>query len=132
MAADERLRDAQPLASHYLSGRPRRIRRYGLGGARMDRIAERVELNEHEHGAVRQSCGAEMPLTGIIDACARRAIRAICPWRDQVAAVGLDTISKLLKTPGMKLSGHCRGGMFPAADAQGLRCGARRHPPRRG
>ncbi|MGB7120879.1 MAG: sugar phosphate isomerase/epimerase, partial [Bradyrhizobium sp.] len=26
----------------------------------------------------------------IIDACARHGIRAIDPWRDQVAAVGLD------------------------------------------
>ena len=29
-------------------------------------------------------------LTQIIDACARHGIRAIDPWRDQVAHVGLD------------------------------------------
>ena len=29
-------------------------------------------------------------LVQIIDACARHGIRAIDPWRDQVAAVGLD------------------------------------------
>ena len=33
---------------------------------------------------------ARLPLTDIIDACARRGIRAISPWRDQVAAAGLD------------------------------------------
>jgi sugar phosphate isomerase/epimerase len=70
---------------------------------------------------VRKSRGLEAPLTGIIEDCARRQIRAISPWRDQVAACGLETISRLVKTHGLELSGYCRGGMFPAADAQGLR-----------
>ena len=70
---------------------------------------------------VRKSRGVELPLPEIIEACARRGIRAISPWRDQVATAGLDTISNLVKTHGMELSGYCRGGMFPAADAQGLR-----------
>ena len=70
---------------------------------------------------VRKSRGVDLPLTEIIEACASRGIRAISPWRDQVAAVGLDTISKLVRTLGLELSGYCRGGMFPAADAQGLR-----------
>jgi sugar phosphate isomerase/epimerase len=69
---------------------------------------------------VRRSRGVDLPLTDIIEACARRDIRAISPWRDQVAAAGLDTISRLVKTHGLELSGYCRGGMFPAADAQGL------------
>jgi sugar phosphate isomerase/epimerase len=59
-------------------------------------------------------------LTDIIEACVRRDIQAISPWRDQVAAVGLDTVSKLVKTHGLKLSGYCRGGMFPAATAAGI------------
>lgn len=70
---------------------------------------------------VRKSRGADLPLPDIIEACARRGIGAISPWRDQVAAAGLDTISKLVKAHGLELSGYCRGGMFPAADAQGLR-----------
>ncbi|HSV34516.1 MAG TPA: sugar phosphate isomerase/epimerase family protein [Ramlibacter sp.] len=70
---------------------------------------------------VRKSRGAEVPLTAIIDACAERGIRAISPWRDQVAAAGLETISRQVKARGMELSGYCRGGMFPAVDAQGLR-----------
>jgi sugar phosphate isomerase/epimerase len=70
---------------------------------------------------VRKSRGVDLPLPEIIEACARRGIRAISPWRDQVAAAGLDTISKLVKAHGLELSGYCRGGMFPAADAQGLR-----------
>src|SRR6266536_636525 len=70
---------------------------------------------------VRKSRGADLPLTQIIEACARRGIRAISPWRDQVAAEGLDTISKRVKSLGLELSGYCRGGMFPAADEHGLR-----------
>jgi sugar phosphate isomerase/epimerase len=69
---------------------------------------------------VRQSRGVTLPLTEIIEACAQRGIRAISPWRDQVAAAGLATIARLVKTHGLELSGYCRGGMFPAADAQGL------------
>ncbi len=69
---------------------------------------------------VRKSLGADLPLPDIIEACARRGIRAISPWRDQVATAGLDTISKLVKTHGLELSGYCRGGMFPAADDAGI------------
>jgi sugar phosphate isomerase/epimerase len=53
-------------------------------------------------------------LAAIIDACARAGIRAIDPWRDQVAAVGLDRAVRLVRDAGLELSGYCRGGMFPA------------------
>ena len=69
---------------------------------------------------VRQSYGADFPLPKIIEACLERGIGAISPWRDQVAAAGLPLISKLVRTHGLKLSGYCRGGMFPAADAKGI------------
>ncbi|WP_096696319.1 sugar phosphate isomerase/epimerase [Polaromonas sp. AER18D-145] len=68
---------------------------------------------------VRKGRGVEQPLTDIIEACVRRGITAISPWRDQVAAAGLPAISKLVKTHGLQLSGYCRGGMFPAVDAAG-------------
>jgi sugar phosphate isomerase/epimerase len=54
-----------------------------------------------------------------IEECARRGIRAISPWRDQVAAVGLDTVARQLRATGITLSGYCRGGFFPASDAAG-------------
>ncbi len=59
-------------------------------------------------------------LPQIIDECARRGIRAISPWRDQVAAAGLEATQKQLKAHGMSLSGYCRGGFYPAADKAGL------------
>jgi sugar phosphate isomerase/epimerase len=69
---------------------------------------------------VRKSRGQELPLPDIIEACVRRGIRAISPWRDQVQAAGLANISKLVKTHGLELSGYCRGGMFPASTPKGL------------
>ncbi len=70
---------------------------------------------------VRKSSGRDLPLPQIIEACAARGIRAISPWRDQVHAAGLGVVSGLVKQHGLQLSGYCRGGMFPAADAAGLR-----------
>lgn len=69
---------------------------------------------------LRKSRGAEVPLPQILELCAARGVRAISPWRDQVQAAGLSTVSKLVKSHGLELSGYCRGGMFPAADAAGL------------
>ncbi len=63
----------------------------------------------------------QWPLDRIIDECAKRNIRAISPWRDQVASVGIDTIARQLHETGIKLSGYCRGGFFPAADKASLR-----------
>lgn len=53
----------------------------------------------------------------IADACARLGIRAVSPWRDQVAEVGLDRAVKAVKDAGLDLSGYCRGGMFTADKA---------------
>jgi sugar phosphate isomerase/epimerase len=51
-------------------------------------------------------------LVAIIEACARHGIRAIDPWRDQVAAVGLERAARAVRDAGVELSGYCRGGMF--------------------
>jgi sugar phosphate isomerase/epimerase len=53
-------------------------------------------------------------LVEIIDACARHGIRAIDPWRDQVAAIGLKRAVRAVRDAGLELSGYCRGGMFVA------------------
>jgi sugar phosphate isomerase/epimerase len=54
-----------------------------------------------------------------VEACARHGIAAVDPWRDQVAAIGLDESVRAIKDNGMRVTGYCRGGMFPAADAAG-------------
>jgi sugar phosphate isomerase/epimerase len=61
------------------------------------------------------------PLDRILDACARHGIRAISPWRDQVAGIGMEKTAALVRAHGLALSGYCRGGMFPAMDAAGRR-----------
>ncbi|WP_407527877.1 sugar phosphate isomerase/epimerase family protein [Methylobacterium oryzisoli] len=53
-------------------------------------------------------------LLAIVEACARHGIRAISPWRDQVAAIGLARAVAAVREAGLDLSGYCRGGMFPA------------------
>ena len=67
-------------------------------------------------------------LLHIIDACARHGIRAIDPWRDQVAGIGLDCVVRAVRDAGLELSGYCRGGMFTsdAAHRQDVRDDNRR------
>ncbi len=62
---------------------------------------------------------AQWSLEEIIAALSRHEIPALSPWRDQVAQCGLKKASSLIKSAGLKLSGYCRGGMFPANDAAG-------------
>jgi sugar phosphate isomerase/epimerase len=54
-----------------------------------------------------------------VEACVRHGIAAIDPWRDQVAAVGLDAAVRAIEQNGLRVSGYCRGGMFAAADSAG-------------
>ncbi len=68
---------------------------------------------------IRRQRGVDWPLLDIVDACAARGIRAISPWRDQVAAAGIGNVARSLKTHGIELSGYCRGGMFTHSDAAG-------------
>ena len=76
----------------------------------------------HEHLSLNTATvRKQWKLDEIIDECAKRGIRAISPWRDQVAAVGLNEIAKRLRDTGTSLSGYCRGGFFPAPDAAGLK-----------
>jgi sugar phosphate isomerase/epimerase len=67
---------------------------------------------------VRKSRGEDLPLPQIIEACARRGIRAISPWRDQVQAAGLNQVARLVRDHGLELSGYCRGGMFTSPGAR--------------
>jgi sugar phosphate isomerase/epimerase len=61
----------------------------------------------------------QWPLREAVEGCARHGIRAVDPWRDQVAAAGLAEAARIIQQNGMRVTGYCRGGMFPAADAAG-------------
>jgi sugar phosphate isomerase/epimerase len=54
-----------------------------------------------------------------IDGCARHGIGGIAPWRDKLDACGAETAARLIRDAGLRVSGLCRGGMFPAADKAG-------------
>ena len=60
-------------------------------------------------------------LTQAIEGCARHGIPGISPWRDKLAEVGVTKAAKHIRDAGLFVSGLCRGGMFPAADAAGRR-----------
>jgi len=72
----------------------------------------RLSLNT---ATVKQQWG----LAQAIEGCARHGIRGISPWRDQIAAMGLAAAAKAVRAHGLTVSGVCRGGMFPVADAAG-------------
>ncbi len=55
-------------------------------------------------------------ITEALDAVARHGIPAVAPWRDQIAQIGLKATRQHIRTLGLKVSGVCRGGMFPAPD----------------
>ena len=59
-------------------------------------------------------------LQQLVEGCARAGIAAISPWRDIVQDCGVERAGKLIRAHGMAVTGLCRGGMFPAADAAGL------------
>jgi sugar phosphate isomerase/epimerase len=64
---------------------------------------------------------AQWPLPEIISGLSRHGIRGISPWRDQVAAAGLDDSARRIRDAGLTVTGLCRGGMFPAPDREGRR-----------
>jgi len=48
--------------------------------------------------------------------CRRAGIGHIGVWREQVAAVGLETAATMIRDAGLSVSSLCRGGFFPASD----------------
>jgi sugar phosphate isomerase/epimerase len=54
-----------------------------------------------------------------VEACARHGFAGVAPWRDQVIAVGPQEAAHIFKANGLRVTGYCRGGLFPAADAAG-------------
>jgi sugar phosphate isomerase/epimerase len=53
----------------------------------------------------------------IVDACLAQGVTAISPWREYVG--DLAEAARIVALNGLRVTGHCRGGFFPAADAQG-------------
>lgn len=60
-------------------------------------------------------------LAQAIDGCARHGVRGLSPWRDKLAELGTHEAARRIRAAGLTVTGLCRGGMFPAADAAGRR-----------
>ena len=54
-----------------------------------------------------------------VEACLKHGITAIAPWRDHIQATGLREAAHIIHSNNLKVTGYCRGGLFPAADAAG-------------
>lgn len=65
--------------------------------------------------------GPTRTLSDAVEGCLRHGIAGISPWRDKIAEKGLDRSARLIREAGLTVTGVCRGGMFPAADAAGRR-----------
>jgi len=52
-------------------------------------------------------------------AAARHGFAGVAPWRDMVAEIGTGEAARLFRDSGLRVTGYCRGGLFPAADAAG-------------
>ncbi len=56
-----------------------------------------------------------------IEGCARHGFAGIAPWREAVRALGVEEAGRRIRDAGLRVSGYCRAGLFPAADEAGLR-----------
>ena len=66
-------------------------------------------------------------LADCIEGAVRHGIPGIAPWRDVLQAMGVEAAARQIRDAGLIVTGLCRGGMFPAADAAGKR--PRYHAP---
>ena len=57
-------------------------------------------------------------LAEAITAYAEAGVTGISIWRDKLAECGLDEAVHMIKDHGLRVSGLCRAGQFPAADAK--------------
>jgi len=58
-------------------------------------------------------------LAECIEGCARHGIPGISPWRDVLHDMGVEAAARRIRDAGLRVTGLCRGGMFPAADVAG-------------
>ena len=58
-------------------------------------------------------------LRDAVAAAARHGFAGVAPWREMVAEIGTKEAARLFRGSGLRITGYCRGGLFPAADAAG-------------
>jgi len=71
--------------------------------------------------AINQATTKDWSLEQAIEGYARHGVRGIAVWRDKLAELGTARAAGMLKVHDMTVTGLCRAGLFPAADAAGRR-----------
>jgi sugar phosphate isomerase/epimerase len=54
-----------------------------------------------------------------VAAAARHGFAGVAPWREMVAETGTTEATRIFRDNGLRVTGYCRAGLFPAADAAG-------------
>lgn len=67
--------------------------------------------------SLNQATTKNWTLAQAIDGCARAGIPWIGVWRDRLAELSTRQAANMLRDAGLRVSGLCRGGMFPAPSA---------------
>jgi sugar phosphate isomerase/epimerase len=65
--------------------------------------------------SLNQATTKRWTLAQAAEGCARAGIPWIGVWRDRLAEVGAEQAARIVRDAGLRVSGLCRGGMFPAA-----------------
>jgi sugar phosphate isomerase/epimerase len=74
-------------------------------------------LNDLARLSLNQATTKRWTLAEAAEGCARAGIPWIGVWRDRLAEVGATQAARIVRDAGLRVSGLCRGGMFPAAAA---------------
>jgi sugar phosphate isomerase/epimerase len=56
-------------------------------------------------------------LRDAVEAAARHGFAGVAPWREMVQEVGVAESARLFRDSGLRVTGYCRAGLFPAEDA---------------
>lgn len=79
----------------------------------MRALAGHPELLSINHATVRMRAD----LRQLVELCAQRGIGAIATWRDKLDPAGVAASARLIRDAGLRVTGHCRAGLFAARDA---------------
>jgi sugar phosphate isomerase/epimerase len=58
-------------------------------------------------------------LRDAVAAAARHGFAGVAPWREMVQETGVAESARIFRDSGLRVTGYCRAGLFPAADAAG-------------
>jgi sugar phosphate isomerase/epimerase len=73
-------------------------------------LSRHPELLSINHATLRMQC----TLPQLVELCLRKDVRAIATWREKLAEHGVEASARLIRDAGLRVTGHCRAGLFAA------------------